>query len=83
MNLDVFAEEVGNKSTTNNPGSLNPKTSGYSSQMLLAATWTPGTEAKDKLHNKHCLEASAKFQLILCLSQQQDEAFTCSKQEKY
>ena len=32
-------------------------------------TWTPGGGAENKLQKPHCLEASAKFQLILTFTE--------------
>ena len=63
-----FAERVRNKSTDS---------AGIRTQDLLSTSQTlsplshldgPLTGAEDKLHKQHCLEASAKFQLILLLS---------------
>ena len=65
-NADVFAERATNESTEKNPGSSwdsSPTPSEYQS------TWTPGRGAEDKLHKQHCLEALAKFQPILTLSE--------------
>ena len=66
MNIDTFAERRRRISSTIQLG-FEPNE--YYSNILPLTTWIPGRRAEDKLHTQHCLEASAKFQLIPTVSQ--------------
>ena len=58
--------EINSQKEFQDPAGLKSKTFWILARWSYQwATWTPGRGVEDKLHKQHCLEGSAKFQLIL------------------